>query len=189
MKLEQNIEISDLEVVTFIKQIVAIYFDSDDDVYERKTRTPDVIKIKHLALYFSQLHTTLNYVTLADIFKLKNHGSVSTTIKKIDTLLTWDRLTKKEVSEIETVIRLKGLAKGFRVDLQKYYFINMDTLKSVRENAEKAILFVGYTDEEIEDLLPTSNVEIREHKNTKKYILEPLKNDPNVKGKKTQGNA
>lgn len=175
MKLEQNIEITDLEVVTFIKQIVAIYFNDEMDVYERKTRKTEVIKIKHLALYFSQLHTSLNYVTLAKIFQLKNHASVSTTIKKIDTLLSWDRLTKKEVSEIETVIRLKGLAKGFRVDLHKYYFINMDSIKSVRESAERAILFVGYTDDEIEYFLPTPNIEIREHKNTKKYILEPLK--------------
>jgi hypothetical protein len=189
MQLEQNLEITDLEVVTFIKQIVALYFDEDDNVYGRLTRKPDVVKIKHYALYFAQRHTALNYISLIDIFKLKNHSSVTATIKKIDGYLSWDRLTKKEISEIETIIRLKGLAKGFRIDLDKYYFVNMDTLKSVRESHERAILFVGYSDEEITNLTTCNPDEIREHKNTKRYILEPLKLQTNDPKKETKRNA
>jgi hypothetical protein len=189
MQLEQNLEITDLDVVKFIKQIVAIYFDEDESIYERVTRKPDVIRIKHYALYFCQKHTALNYITLKDIFRLQNHSSVSLTIKKIDGLLSWDRTTKKEIGEIETIIRLKGLAKGFRVDLEKYYFVNMDTLKSVRDNHERAILFVGYSDDEITNLTKCNADEIREHKNTKRYILEPLKIQNNDPKKETKRNA
>jgi hypothetical protein len=89
--------------------------------------------------------------------------------------LDWDKKTRQEVNDIETIIRLKGLAKGYRIDLQKYYFINLNTLKSVREDSERAILFVGYSDEEIEKILG-SDVTIREHNNTQKYILENNKN-------------
>ncbi len=170
-----QIEIPENEVVKFIKQICAMYFEVPEEVYDQKTRKAEIIKVKHYAMYFSQKHTNMNFETIANIFKLKSHSSINTTITKIDGLLDWDKKTRQEVNDIETIIRLKGLAKGYRIDLQKYYFINLNTLKSVREDSERAILFVGYSDEEIEKILG-SDVTIREHNNTQKYILENNKN-------------
>ena len=65
----------------------------------------------------------------------------------------------------------------------------MDTLKSVRDNHERAILFVGYSDDEITNLTKCNADEIREHKNTKRYILEPLKIQNNDPKKETKRNA
>jgi uncharacterized pyridoxamine 5'-phosphate oxidase family protein len=175
MEALNQIQISDTDIVKFIKQICAIYFEMPDDIYDKKTRKMEVIKVKHYAIYFCQKHTNLTFENIAKIFKLKTHSSVNTTISKIDGLLDWDRITRKEVQDIEAIIRLRGLAKGLRIDLEKYYFINMDTLKSHRQHSEKAILFIGYTDEEIKELI--GEVELREHRNTKKYILEDNKKD------------
>jgi hypothetical protein len=174
MEALNQIEITENDIVKFIKQICAIYFDVDESVYDIKTRKAEIIKVKHYAMYFCQKHTNLTYSNIAEIFHVKSHSSMNTTITKIDGLLDWDKKTRKEINDIDAIIRLKGLAKGFRIDLQKYYFINLDTLKSVRENSERAILFVGYSDDEIQELLGL-NSEIREHKNTKKYILENKK--------------
>lgn len=167
----KEIEITETDVVKFIKQICAMYFELPEEVYDRKTRKAEIIKVKHYAMYFCQKHTNLNFESIAHIFKLKSHSSINTTITKIDGLLDWDKRTRKEINDIETIIKLRGLAKGLRIDLQKYYFINMDTLKSVRETSERAILFVGYSDDEIQEMLG-EGIDIREHKHTKKYILE-----------------
>lgn len=170
-----HIEITENDIVKFVKQICAMYFNVDEKVYESRCRKAELIKVKHYAMYFCQKHTNLTYVRIAEIFNAKSHSSVHTTISKIDGLLDWDKITRREVNDIETIIRLRGLAKGLRIDLQKHYFINMDSMKTVREHSERAVIFVGYSDKEIMDIL--GEVEIRDHVNSKKYILETNKND------------
>ena len=49
----------------------------------------------------------------------------------------------------------------------------MDNFKSLKETDQRAIIFVGYSNEEIQEMTQTL-LEIRQHKNTKKYILEKL---------------
>jgi hypothetical protein len=58
----------------------------------------------------------------------------------------------------------------------------MNNFTSLRENSEKSVIFVGYSDEEIEKVkkildLPEDNIEVRKHKNTSKFIIEPLNKD------------
>ena len=115
-----RIEITENDIVKFIKQICAMYFDVPEEVYDQKTRKAGIIKVKHYAMYFSQKHTNLTYSQIAEIFQLKNHSSINTTISKIDGLLDWDKKTRQEVKDLETIIRLRGLAKGLRIDLQKH---------------------------------------------------------------------
>lgn len=163
--------ITDIEVVEFIKQIILIYLKAPEDYYERKTRKHEVLKVKQYACYFSKRHTALSNKTIAEKFNLKNHSSVIGLIKKIDGYALWDKQTKRELAEIETIIKLRGLSKNERIDFEKEYYINMNNFKSVRETPERAIVFIGYDDNEIIELLQTSP-EIRQHSNTAKFILE-----------------
>ena len=171
-------KITDIEVVKFIKQIVLIYLQAPENSYDRKTRKHDVLKVKQYACYFSKRHTALSNKVIAELFNLKNHSSIIGLVKKIDGYALWDRETKRELQEIETIIKLKGLSKTEKIDLEQEYFINMNNFKSVRENPERAIIFIGYDDTEINELLK-NQPEIREHSNTAKFILDKKQNESN----------
>lgn len=177
MNLENEIDIDDYNVIEFIKELVRIYFNAPQGIYERKTRKPELLQVKQYAAYFVTRHTcTLNQKDIADVFKFKNHGSISHICSKIELELEWDKSTKKIVNDIESLIKLKGKAIGARVDLENYYYINMDNFASIRENSERAVIFVGYSDDEIKDFASRNGMTtVRKHKSTKKYILE-LKN-------------
>lgn len=163
------------EVVEYIKKIVSIYLNEPEEYFTFKTRKPDVLKVRQYACYFSKRHTSLSNKAIADAFNLKCHSSIISLIKKIEGYAVWDKQTKLELKEIENIIKLKGLSKNSRVDFDKHYYINMNEFKSVRDNPEKAIVFIGYNDEEIIELLQNRPI-IRNHSNTAKFILENKNN-------------
>lgn len=169
--------LSEIEIADLIKQIVCIYFQAPQDVFTRKTRKSEYIKVKHTCCYLIKRHTSLSSREVGEMFKLKNHSSIILLIKKIDDIATFDRETRRELKELDEIIKFKGLAKNERINFEQFYFINMDNFKSIRETPERAILFVGYSDDEIRQI--NGEIEIREHKNTKKFILE---NDEKTEG-------
>lgn len=170
--------LSEKEIAELIKQIVCIYYEAPKDVFTRRTRKSEYIKIKHTCCYLIKRHTTLSSREVCEMFNLKNHSSIILLIKKIDDIASYDRLFRKELEELNEIIKFKGLAKTERINFDEFYYINLDNFKSVRETSERAIIYVGYSNDEISKM--TENKEIREHKNTKKFILE---NDKKSEGK------
>jgi hypothetical protein len=165
--------ITDYEVVEFIKQIVLIYLDAPKDSYERRTRKTEILKVRQYAEYFVKRHTALSNKKIALLFNQKNHSSVINVVNRIEGYSTWDKTTKKELNEIETIIKLKGLSKNNRFDINSHYYIDMNNCKSIKHSTDKAIVFVGYTDDEIFEIMK-SKPEIRNHQNTAKFILERI---------------
>jgi hypothetical protein len=163
--------ITEYEIVEYIKKIVLLYLDSPEEFYTKKSRKPEVLKVKQYACYFSKKHTSLSNQNIADLFGLKTHSSIISLMKKIEGYATYDRLTKHELKEINEVIKLKGLSKSNRIDFEKYYYINMNNFKSVREAPERAIIFIGYDDAEIINLL-SDTANIKTHLHTKKFLIE-----------------
>ena len=166
--------------IDFIKEIVAIYLEVDFDEYKNPRRFPHIVKLKHYATYFSKRNTIATEEQLMICFGYKNHASVSKLMTKIENLLKWNKQTQKEIKEIATIIQLRGLSLKNNIKTNQYYFINMNNFTSLRENSEKSLIFVGYNSEEIEKVkkllnLPKDNIEVRVHKNTSKFIIEPLK--------------
>ena len=66
-------------------------------------------------------------------------------IKKIEDIATYDRETRRELKELDEIIKFKGLSKNERINCEEFYFINMDNFKTLRENSDKAIIFIGYS--------------------------------------------
>jgi hypothetical protein len=163
-------DLSEENVAELIKQIVGIYYNAPEDCFSKKTRKREYIKIKHLACYMTKKHTTLSQKRIGQIYNLKNHSSVVLLIKKIDGESEFDRQLKDEMNEIGQIIQLKGLSKEGRINEEKHYHINMDNFISVRQNSEKAIIYVGYSGEEIREL--HKEEELRIHTATRKFILE-----------------
>lgn len=170
IKLTDN-KISDIEIVEYIKQIILLYFNEDQNCFKSKSRKHSILKIKQYACFLSKRHTTLSNQQIADFFMYKNHSSIISLTKKLQGYSLYDKNCKRELEEIETIIKLKGLSKDDRINFDKYYYINLNDCKSTRETPERAIVFIGYTDEEIINLL-NKEIEIKEHKNTCKFILE-----------------
>ena len=162
---------TEYEIVEYIKKIVLLYFEAPEEYYTRKTRKSEVLKVKQYGCYFCKKHTSLSNQVIAELFCLKNHSSIIKAIKKLDDLATFDKQTKQELKQINEIIKLKGLSKSYRVNFDKYYYINMNNFKSVRETPERAIIFVGYEDEEIINLLSNPTT-IKTHIHTKKFLIE-----------------
>jgi len=169
--------LSELEVAELIKQIVCIYFQAPDDAFTRRTRKSEYIKIKHTCCYLIKRHTTLSSNEVCKMFGLKNHSSIILLVKKIEDIASYDREVRREIKELDEIIKFKGLSKNERINFDEFYYINLDNFKSIRDNSERAVIFVGYSDDEIESLLP--NLPIRKHNDTKKFILE---NDEKTEG-------
>jgi len=163
-------DLSEENVAELIKQIVSIYYNAPEDCFSKKTRKREYIKIKHLACYMSKKYTTLSQQKISQMYNLKNHTSVISLIKKIEGESQFDRQLKHEIKEIGQIIKLKGLSKEGRINVEKYYHIDMDNFISVRESSEKAIIYVGYSEEEIRKL--HEKEELRIHTATRKFILE-----------------
>ncbi len=163
-------DLSEVNIADLIRQIIAIYYDAPEDCFTRKTRKREYIKIKHLGCYMTKKHTNLSQKKIAEIYNLKNHSSVVLLIKKIDGEAEYDKQLKAEMKEISQIIKIRGLSKEGRVSEEKHYHINMDDFISVKESSEKAIIYVGYSEQEIMDL--HGEEKIRIHKGTRKFILE-----------------
>jgi hypothetical protein len=163
--------VTEYEIVEYIKKIVLLYLQAPEEYYTTKSRKPEVLKVKQYACYFSKKHTSLSNRLIAEFFGLKNHSSIISLMKKLEGYSFYDKQTKLELKEINEVIKLKGLSKSNRIDFDKYYYINMNNFKSVREASERAIIFIGYDDEEIINLLSES-ANIKTHVHTNKFLIE-----------------
>ena len=148
--------------------------------YLVKRRFPELVKLKDYAVYFSKQHTIATEEELMDYFGYKNHSSICHIFKKMNNFLTWDKVVKREVKEINAIIQLKGLANNNKVNLNDFYYINMNDFVSVRTNSEKSAIFVGYTDAEIQKMLKSlkdgsDEIKLVKHTKTHKFIIEKLK--------------
>lgn len=171
MNYETEIEVADL-----ITEIVCNYYNAPEDIFTRKTRKREYIKIRHLICYLVKRHTSLYNQQVARKFNLKNHSSIILLIRKIEGEMMFDKTMKAEVKEIEAMIKMKGLSKEGRIKEEEFYHVNMDNFISFREDKERAIIFVGYSEEEIIKLI--GEKQLRHHEGTRKFILEK-----NEKGK------
>lgn len=174
--------LSENEVVEYIKKIILLYLNAPEEHYTKKTRKTEVLKVRQYACYFAKRHTSLSNKSIAELFNLKNHSSIISLVKKIEGYASFDKVAKKELREIDDIIKMKGLSKNPKVNFDKYYYINMNEFKSVRETPERAIVFIGYDDDEIIELLKNrteSKNQIVKHEHTQKFILEQKQNNQN----------
>lgn len=164
--------------VDFIKSVVAKYYGEEDDVYDQKTRRQEVVHVKHVAMYTIHKMLKITWETMAEFFDC-NHATCIHAVKKIDGWYSVDKAIKSDIKEIQEVVRRRMAMKdGDSVLTNDHYFIDLDDMTSIKINSKKAIILVGFDDDEIElqrALFDTDSVD-RKHTNTGMYILEN-KND------------
>ena len=170
--------------INFIKDVVCAYYGLNNDIYKSDSRKSDISKVKHIAVYIckKQLSTTLVY--LGKAFRL-SHSSVVYIEKKIDGYIEFDSSLKKQIQEIENIIKFKAAdALGLEKD---YYYIPLNDFVSIKHDGGKAIILKGFTEKEISAITFIDNRngynffekpnEIKKHSNQKFYILEKRENE------------
>lgn len=199
-KIEFKIELQTLDsesyqtrVADFIKEIVAQYFGKTMAVYDEPGRKREALHVKHVAMYFIMKNTKgISLAKTGAMFRNGNtlkpydHATVLHAVNKLKSYLAWDKVTKKQLEELEQIISHKGLAGSTTVDLEKdYYFIDLNNLTSLKIGPKQAILFTGWDPEDIERFknlffLGIQGLEQRKHLKTGMYIMEkpkPLKDN------------
>jgi len=163
-------DFNDKEKANLITEIVCDYCNAPKDVFTRKTRKSNYVKVKHYACYLIKKNTNLSSQKICDKFNFKNHSSIILLIKKINDLMKFDREMREEIEALQNILKFKGLLIQEKVNLNEFYYIDMNNFVSVKEKDDKAVIFVGYSDKEIIDLIGLKK--LVKHNDTKKFILE-----------------
>ena len=121
--------LSENEVVEYIKKIILLYLNAPEEHYTTKTRKTEILKVKQYACYFAKRHTSLSNKSIANLFDLKNHSSIISLVKKIEGYASFDKVDKRELREIDDIIKMKGLSKNNKVNFDKYYYIKRKSHK------------------------------------------------------------
>lgn len=166
----------------FLKKVVANYYglNSELDLLS-KSRERFYLTPRHNAMY---LMSTLYRVTSIEIGKIFNcdHATVLHAIGKVKDYLTWDEELRKEIKDLEQVIKLKSLANQSKFDISKeFYFVDLNNFISIKGPGKRAIILSGFSKEEVENMRFVDknktdwfigHREMVEHKSTGLYILE-----------------
>ncbi len=165
--------------ITFIKEIVSAFYGIDKDCYDKKTRKEEFIKVKHVAIYICKKEIKISSVKLGKMFGV-DHATVIYIVKKFNGYLEWDSEFRKEIEDIENILRFK-IANELNLD-KEYYYIPLNDFTSIKKDDGKAIILKGFSEEEITALkfidersgknFFKSENDIKNHKNKKLYILE-----------------
>jgi len=159
----------------FCTKIVSSYYGLPFNIWNMRTRKRPYIIAKQIIVYMMQRHCQTTLFEMQDLCKYGNHASVIHARNKIKDYLTWDKVLKEEINEIEKLLLLESGIQS-KINLEKdYYFINMNNVKTIKKNMDKAIVFIGYTEKEInqvKELLEfNTTIPIVDHKNTGHYLF------------------
>jgi hypothetical protein len=178
--LLNDLAISDsFRTASFIKDVTAAYFGAEKNVYSINSRKEGVIKVKHIAIYLCCKHIKLTTVKIGELFNY-DHSLIIYVNKKITGYLTWDDDLKKELKDIENIVKFKIVKE---LNLEKdYYYIPLNEFITIKHNEDKSIIFKGFSENEIKGMsLIDTNTKtkwfekpnnIRKHTNQNFYILE-----------------
>lgn len=172
------------KTINFIKDVVSAYYNLDKENFNKNSRKLDVVKLKHIAIYIAKKNIKISTISLGNKFGF-NHSTVIYVIKKFNGYLEWDADFRKEIIDIENILKFEFANK--LNNNKEYYYIPLNDFVSIKQENNKAIILKGFTEEEIKSLqfidnrngnkfFKSENI-IKQHKNKNLYILEKNQNE------------
>ena len=161
-------------MVDLIKKIVCIYYNEPLISIDSKSRKLEVVHLRHTAAYMAFKFLDVRTTELGSYIGL-DHSSIIHINKKFMGLLSWDKVLKKEFKDLEHIINVQYDNPDNVIDLDDFYFIDLNNIVSLRQNRKKAIIFSGYTAEEInliKKIIGHANAPVETHTNTGIYIFK-----------------
>jgi len=172
----------DENIVNYILTIIQIYCDLQYDYYFKKSRKVELVKARHLAMYFAKEYTETSLKKLGRKFN-KDHSTIIHGIKRIKNGIKnngrYEPDISKDVKNIKKIIHTRISAMLGDVDIEEqYYYIDLNSIYSIKIDNTKSIILNGFNEEEANAFIQSfKNVkeELKEHQNTGIYILEKRK--------------
>lgn len=169
--------------VNFIKDVVCSYYNFDNEIYTNRSRRSDIIKAKHIAVFLAKKQLSLTLTDIGKYFKF-DHSNIVYIEKKIEGYIQFDPKLRKEIDEIQNILRFKAI-EALRLE-QEYYYIPLNEFSSIKHD-DKAVLFKGFSQEELNSIVIVDKrtgkpffkkeAERRKHSNQNFYVLEKLKGE------------
>ena len=168
----------DENIVNYILTIIQIYCDLQYDYYFKKSRKVELVKARHLAMYFAKEYTETSLKKLGRKFN-KDHSTIIHGINRIKNGIKYEPDVSKDVKNIKKIIHTRISAMLGDVDIEEqYYYIDLNSIYSIKIDNTKSIILNGFNEEEANAFIQSfKNVkeELKEHQNTGIYILEKRK--------------
>ena len=168
----------DENIVNYILTIIQIYSDLKYDYYFKKSRKVELVKARHLAMYFAKEYTEISLKKLGRKFN-KDHSTIIHGINRIKNGIKYEPDVSKDVKNIKKIIHTRISAMLGDVDIEEqYYYIDLNSIYSIKIDNTKSIILNGFNEEEANAFIQSfKNVkeELKEHQNTGIYILEKRK--------------
>jgi len=168
----------DENIVNYILTIIQIYCDLQYDYYFNKSRKEELVKARHLAMYFAKEYTETSLKKLGKKFN-KDHSTIIHGINRIKNGIKYEPDVSKDVKNIKKIIHTRISAMLGDVDIEEqYYYIDLNYIYSIKIDNTKSIILNGFNEEEANAFIQSfKNVkeELKEHQNTGIYILEKRK--------------
>jgi hypothetical protein len=177
LPLNLNAKHQDIRMCEYILIIVSKYLNVDDNFHTTKNRKSELVFARQMAMLMMKRYTKLSLEQIGSCFE-RDHATVLHGIRHIQELSDSDKMVKKQIYDIDQIMRYKSKALVNKIDLNRdYYYLDFDDFVSVRFTSTKGIMFTGFDDEEIKELLQYIPIkyQVRTHDKTGMYILEPKK--------------
>lgn len=100
-------EINRILDVTYIKKIVAGFYEIDVNELEEKTRRREIVSPRHVAMYLSLKYTTLSLKKVGESFGGRDHATVIHGRDTVEDLMDTDAKFKANVQQIDSYLRQK----------------------------------------------------------------------------------
>jgi hypothetical protein len=161
-------------------QVIGDFYMLDYGYVTDKNRKREVVFARQVAMHILLKNTKWTLGKIGENFN-RDHATVLHSDRVIKDYLSYCKLTKTEVNKIEKLTHQKMsiILKKEKAD-SGYHYIDLDNYTSVMVTNKKCIIFSGYTEHEIFEILTTleiGDVDTFNHKKTGSYILERINNN------------
>lgn len=169
-------------LIKFCKEVVCRYYGKDSTYLDISSRKHEYVKVRQVCMYMIRNIFKVGYNRIGIDFN-KDHATIMYSVKTIEGFLEYDKDLQKEINDLHKIIKLKSNANINNIDLENdFYYIDMNNISSVKITPQKAIVFKGFSKEEISRISVVDKQgnfhwlnnpdNIKEHFNTALYILE-----------------
>jgi len=169
---EQTVQQKTME---FILKVVQNYYQVDESYFLKKTRRNEILFARQVAMYLIKKNTKLSLNSIGQKCGNKDHATVINAIKRVQGYIDVDKQLKKQVSDIQQIIKLKSSSalNGYKLN-DVFYYIDLNEFTSLRFGEQKTILMSGFSEQELSIIQQVFNglTESKKHTNTGIYILE-----------------
>lgn len=173
-----------LGTMDLITNVICGYYKLPNTILKSKSRKRNVIVAKQFIVLFSKKFLpNITMREIADYFGFANHCNILYSLKAIESLIQTNNQFKHDFDELDKLLQINNISIELGKDIDEIcYYIDLNNIVTAKATDGKAIVFSGFSKDEVLEALSLipSMITVkkpRKHKETKLYILETKKED------------